>query len=561
MNPPIERDQPKTAVSEQAGISTRQPASVARSAGIVSLAVMASRVLGLAREMVFAFFFGASRSIANDAYVIAFRIPNLLRDLFAEGALSSAFVPVFSDYLVNKDEKAAFRLSNYIATLLILVLGTIVVLGIIFAPQVVLLIAHGFEEDPEKFALTVRLTRIMMPLILLVALAAQAMGILNARDRFAIPALSSSYFNIGSIVGGVAMAALLTDPTFSRPFQSIIENPVEGIAGMAYGVLIGGFLQYSVQWPSLRRIGLRFRPALSLSDPGVRRILKLMGPALIGGAAVQINVLINSNFASAIPENGAVSWLNYAFRFMQFPIGVFGVAIATATLPAVSRSAARDDIDEFRHTLASSIQMAFLLTIPSAIGLIVLGGPIIALIYERGLFTAADTGRTADALAFYAIGLAGYAAIKILAPAFYALGDARKPMLISLFSILINFILNWLLVDPMRERGLALSTSIVALLNFILLYLLIRRRIKGIEGRATLVATAKIIAASIMMGGVCWGVTNAAGAWLGHSFWARLVNVGTSVGVGAIVFYACAWLLGVEQLKAATGMLVRRLRR
>jgi putative peptidoglycan lipid II flippase len=246
---------------------------------------------------------------------------------------------------------------------------------------------------------------------------------------------------------------------------------------------------------------------------------------------------------------------------MQFPIGVFGVAIATATLPAVSRSAARDDIDEFRHTLASSIQMAFLLTIPSAIGLIVLGGPIIALIYERGLFTAADTGRTADALAFYAIGLAGYAAIKILAPAFYALGDARKPMLISLFSILINFILNWLLVDPMRERGLALSTSIVALLNFILLYLLIRRRIKGIEGRATLVATAKIIAASIMMGGVCWGVTNAAGAWLGHSFWARLVNVGTSVGVGAIVFYACAWLLGVEQLKAATGMLVRRLRR
>ncbi len=549
------------AVSQQEASPPRRPSSVARSAGIVSLAVMASRVLGLAREMVFAFFFGASRSIANDAYVIAFRIPNLLRDLFAEGALSSAFVPVFSGYLVNKDERAAFRLSNYITTLLILVLGTLVVLGIIFAPQVVLVIAHGFEDDPEKFALTVRLTRIMMPFILLVALAAQAMGVLNARDRFAIPALSSSFFNIGSIVGGVAVAALLTDPTFVRPIQSIIENPVEGIVGMAYGVLIGGFLQYSVQWPSLYKAGFRFRPALSLSDPGVRRILKLMGPALIGAAAVQVNVLVNSNFASAIPENGAVSWLNYAFRFMQFPIGVFGVAIATATLPAISRSAARKDLAEFRHTLANSVELAFLLTIPSAIGLVVLGRPIIALIYERGLFTPADTARTADALAFYAIGLAGYAAIKILAPAFYALGDARTPMLISLLSIFINFVMNWLLVNVMRERGLALSTSTVALLNFALLYLIIRRRVDGIEGRATLTATAKIIIASVVMGGACWALTNAAVAWLGDSFWPRMANVAGSVVIGAIVFYSCAWLLGVEQLKVATRMVAGRLRR
>ncbi|HXG66541.1 MAG TPA: murein biosynthesis integral membrane protein MurJ, partial [Blastocatellia bacterium] len=320
------------ATSEPA--ETKKSRSVARSAGIVSLAVMASRVLGLVREMVFAYFFGASKSFATDAFVIAFRIPNLLRDLFAEGALSSAFVPVFSEYLVKKDEKEAFRLSNMVVTALTLILGVIVILGIIFAPQVVGVFAPGFQDDPQKFALTVRLTRIMMPFILLVALAAQAMGILNARDRFGIPALSSSFFNIGSIIGGLLCAAFLADPTFSRPIRAIVENPIEGIIGMAYGVLIGGFLQYAVQWPSLRRAGFRYRPALGFTDPGVRRIFKLMGPAVIGAAAVQVNVLINSNFASAIPGDGPVAWLNYAFRLMQFPIGVFGVAIATATLPS-----------------------------------------------------------------------------------------------------------------------------------------------------------------------------------------------------------------------------------
>ena len=232
-------------------IAPRKRSSVARSAGIVSLAVMASRVLGLVREMVFAYLFGASKSFANDAYVIAFRIPNLLRDLFAEGALSSAFVPVFSDYLINRDEKEAFRLSNLVATGLIVVLGTFVVLGVVFAAPLVAFIAPGFQADPAKFELTVRLTRIMM-------LAAQAMGVLNARDRFGIPALSSSFFNVGSIIGGVSVAALLTDPTLSHPIRAIVDRPTEGIVGMAYGVLIGGFLQYAVQWPSLRRAGFRY---------------------------------------------------------------------------------------------------------------------------------------------------------------------------------------------------------------------------------------------------------------------------------------------------------------
>ena len=563
-HPVIARGQADGAAARASG-NGRRPGSVARSAGIVSLAVMASRVLGLAREMVFAYFFGASKSFANDAFVIAFRIPNLLRDLFAEGALSSAFVPVFSDYLVTKGEKEAFRLSNLVATTLIVILGLLVILGVIFAEPIVGLFAHGFANEPEKFALTVRLTRIMMPFILLIALAAQAMGVLNARDRFGIPALASSFFNVGSILGGVASAAFITDPTFSHPIRAIADHPTDAIIGMAYGVLIGGFLQFAVQWPSLRKAGFHYKPMLSFSDPGVRRIFKLIGPAVIGAAAVQVNVLINSNFASSVVnpatgtiDNGPVSWLNYAFRLMQFPIGVFGVAIATATLPSISRSAALTEIGEFRRTIASSIRLAFLLTIPSAVGLAVLGHPIIALIYERGGFKANDTDRTAAALAFYAIGLAGYSAIKILAPAFYALGDARMPMMISLLSIVTNFVMNWMLVGVLQERGLALSTSAVALMNFALLYVIMQRRIKGIEGRKTAMAVGKIILASIVMGAACYGVSNGISKFAGESFVARVVNVLASVGVGMAVFYLGASLLGVEELRAATNALTRR---
>lgn len=533
--------------------------SVARSAGVVSLAVMASRVLGLVREVVFAYFFGASKSFANDAFVIAFRIPNLLRDLFAEGALSSAFVTVFSDYLVTKDEKEAFRLSSLIATALIVILGTIVVLGVIFAPEVVRVFAPGFGDDPGKFALTVRLTRIMMPFILLVALAAQAMGVLNARDRFGIPALASSFFNLGSILGGLFFAGLLTDPTFSHPVRAMKDNPVDAIIGMAYGVLIGGFLQYAVQWPSLRRAGFRYRPMLSLSDPGVRRILGLMAPAVIGAAAVQINILINSNFASNIPGNGPVSWLNYSFRLMQFPIGVFGVAIATATLPAISRCAAVGEIGDFRHTLAGSIRLAFLLTIPSAVGLAVLGRPIIALIYQRGGFGPTDTDRTAAALACYAIGLAGYSAVRILAPAFYALGDARTPMLISLLSIVTNFVMNWLLVGVLQERGLALSTSAVALMNFALLFFLMGRRVNGIEGRRTAITIGKILIASSTMAIVCWAINRFVGRAMGESLAGRATNVAVSVGAGAAVFYVSASLMGIRELSAAVGAVANRL--
>jgi putative peptidoglycan lipid II flippase len=537
----------------------RERSNVARHAGTISLAVMASRVLGLVRDQVFAIFFGAGFHF--DAFLTAFRIPNLLRDLFAEGALSAAFVTTFSQVLATKGEKEAIRLSNRIATLMILVIAAISIIGWWQAPAIVQLLAPGFYDVPGKAELTITLTRIMIPFLLLVALAAQAMGVLNARGRFGIPALASAFFNVGSIVGGLLLG-FVVGPALG----------LSAIEGMAYGTLIGGFLQFAVQWPSLVRTGFSYRPMISLRDPGVRQIFSLMGPAIIGTAAVQVNVFVNTNFASSIIDpatgavaNGPVSWLSYAFRFMQFPIGVFGVAIATASLPSLSRSSAQTNYDEFRNTLAHSLALVFLLCVPSAVGLAVLGRPIIALIFEHGRFTAFDTIQTGDALAAYAVGLAGYAAVKVLSPAFYALGDARTPMFISLGSITVNYAMNYLLVGPFGHIGLAFSTSAVALVNFFLLGFLMRRRVGRLEGNRLGLKLARICAASIPMAAVAWLVSEFSAGLPLTGIALRLVRVSAAITLAAVTFYFACKLLRIEELDEAVdgvaGRFLRLLRR
>jgi putative peptidoglycan lipid II flippase len=531
-------------------------ANVARHAGIISLAVIASRVLGLVRDLVFAVFFGAG--FHYDAFLTAFRIPNLLRDLFAEGALSSAFVTTFTQVLEKKGEKEARLLSNRVATLMIIVISIISVIAWYEAPIIVAALAPGFFAIPGKAELAIELTRIMIPFLLFVALAAQAMGILNAHGRFAVPASASAFFNLGSIVGGLAFGFVL------GPFIGI-----SAIAGMAYGTLIGGFLQLAVQWPSLRDVGFSYRPMLSLSDPGVRQIAAMMGPAVIGTAAVQINVFINTNFASSIIDpatgaviNGPVSWLNYAFRFMQFPIGVFGVAIATAALPQLSRETAHADYQQFRRTLVHALILVFVLCIPSAVGLAVLARPIIALIFEHGRFTAFDTVQTGNALAAYAIGLTGYAAVKVLSPAFYAFGDARTPMLISLGSIVINYLMNSLLVVPFGHVGLAVSTSCVALVNFLALAMFMRRKLGRIGGRELGSKGLRIAAASVPMALVAWTVNELVPVLPLAGFALALTRVLFAVALAAISFYLfCRWLRVVEVNEAANAIAGRILRR
>src|SRR5207237_2612693 len=446
-----------------------QPQRVStRATGVVGVAVMCSRLLGLIREQVFAGLFGAGKNL--DAFLMAFRLPNLLRDLFAEGALSTAFIMTFSKKIAIEGDQSAWRLANRFAPLTAVFMTAITLLCIVFAPQLVDLLTWG-SWSPDKTALTILLTRIMWPFMLLGSLAALVMGMLNAKHVFGPPAMASSYFNLGSIIAGVAIGYWL-DPHFGA----------RSLVGLAIGTLIGGAWQLLGQFPSLWKVGYKYRADFHWRDEGVRTVLSLMGPAVIAASAVQVNVLINSGFAASL-GNGPVSWLNIAFRLMQLPLGIFGVAIGTVTLPLVSKSAAVGNVDEFRAILARGIRVAFLLTIPSAIGLAMFASPIISVIYQHGRFNAEMTRETAGALEFYAVGLVCYAGLRVLTPAFYAIGKRNTPMLISFFAIGANLFLTWLFTFRLGggHRGLAFSTSLVAPINFLFLYALMRRHVHMLE--------------------------------------------------------------------------------
>ena len=546
--------------------------SVARSAGIVSIAVMGSRVLGLVREQVFAAVFGAGYLF--DSYLVAFRIPNLLRDLFAEGALSVAFVKTFTDYQVKRSEEEAWQLASLVLNALVVILSAISLIGILAAPVIVSIIAKDFSVD--KAALTTTMTQIMFPFLLLVAMAAVAMGVLNTKGIFGIPASASTVFNVVSIIAGLAFAYWLSGGHFVK---SADKNAIPDLAsqwaiiGMSIGTMIGGAAQFLMQVPSLYRVGFRFKPILSFTDPGVRRVFRLMTPAILGTSAVQINVLVNTMFVSGI--NGAQVWLNCAFRLMQLPIGIFGVAVATAAIPALSKFAAQKDTDKFRETLGSSIRLVFLLTLPSACGLIVLGEPIIRLIYQHGNFDALDTNMTAWALAAYAVGLTGYAAIKIISPAFYALDDARTPMIISLASIVVNAVAGYAFRVTLSHVGVtdqtpggfghvgvALATSTIALVNFLALLILLRRKIKRIEGGKILISLLKIGAASGLLSAVCYFSYRLLQGFLGAgNLPFRAIEVFVPIALGGGVFLIAAKLLGVTELNQAYSAFAKKLGR
>lgn len=552
--------------------SATKQTSVARSAGIVSIAVMFSRVLGLVREMIFARYFGAG--FLYDAYVVAFRIPNVLRDLFAEGALSVAFVKVFTDYQINKGEKEAWRLASLVLNLLAVVMSVICIVGIIFSKQFVGLIADGFS--PEKAALATTLTQIMFPFIMLVALAALAMGVLNTKGVFGIPASASTVFNIVSIIVGLGVAYWLSGGGWaeSNDKTAIPDFASQwAIIGMAIGTLLGGAAQFLMQIPSLIRVGFRFTPILSFADEGVRKVLALMGPAIIGTSAVQVNVMINTYFVSEI--NGANSWLSYSFRLMQLPIGVFGVAVGTAAIPVMSRLASEGKIKDLRDTISSSVNLVFLLTLPSACGLIILGEPIVRMIYERGKFDSMDTSMTAAALAGYSVGLTGYAAIKILSPAFYALNDAKTPMIIALASIGVNLIGSYFLREWLSQYGVtpetphgyghvgvALATSIVALVNFFALALILRKRIKRLNGRDIMFSFLKIAVASAIMSAAAYGSYHLLlGNFGSATLTLKIIEAFVPIAAGATSFVIAAKILKVTELEQALGTIRRKFAR
>jgi putative peptidoglycan lipid II flippase len=470
-----------TPISESQVALTEAREKVARSTTLVSSATFVSRLFGLVREQIFAFLFGAG--FATDAFVAAFRIPNLLRDLFAEGALSAAFVPVFTDHLVNKDRKAAFRLGNLVLNALLIIVGVIVIVGILATPLIVDVIAPGFGNVPGKTALTAVMARIMFPFLLFVSLAAVAMGMLNSLHHFGVPAFAPVLFNLGMIVAGFVVCPLFDPP----------------IIGMAIGVLLGGLGQWTFQLPSLRKEGYRYRPELNLRDPGVRRIIALMTPAVFGLASTQINIFINTLIASYLSQ-GSISYLNYSYRLMYFPLGVFGVAVATVTLPVVSAYAAKREVGNVLSTCASSLKLVFFLTLPSIFFLSVAAKPIISVLYQHGRFKYADTVFTSQALVFYCVGLFAYASVRVIAPVFYAMGDTRSPVKASVLAVVVNVGLNLVFMKPLGFRGLALATSLAAVVNVSTLVVLLRRRVGALDMRDLGGSFLRLLGCSALMG-------------------------------------------------------------
>ena len=520
------------------------PGSLARSAGVIGLTTLTSRVLGLVREQVMAYFFGASNAV--DAFNVAFRIPNLVRDLFAEGAMSAAFVPTFTRTLAHEGRDAAWRLGHSVVTAVFVATATFAVLGIFFADPLVRLLAGDYALVPGKIELTVLLTRTMMPFLMLVATAAVAMGMLNSLDRFFVPALAPAVFNVCSILTTLALLPILG------------RLGVPTILAMAIGVLAGGIGQVAIQWPALRREGYRYQPLLDVRARGLREVLLLMGPGTLGLAATQVNVFVNTWLATS-EGTGAVSWLNYAFRLMYLPLGLFGVSIATASIPRIARRAAAEDRDGLRRTISTGVSMMLALTVPATLGLVVLARPIVALLFERGRFTSTDTAATAGALMCYAIGLSGYSIVKVATPTFYAIGQSRVPVLVSVATIALNIALNMTLVRTMGYRGLALGTSVAALVNAAVLLYLLARRLDGLHASHLASVTVRMLGAGAVMALVAWGVEHELAARLaGHGLGIQLARVGVAIVCGLATLALGARLLRVQEFSEVTSAILSR---
>ncbi|MCW5198456.1 murein biosynthesis integral membrane protein MurJ, partial [Desulfobulbus sp. F3] len=466
-------------------------------------------------------------------------------DLFGEGALSAAFVTVFSDYDTNKGSEATWRLASNVLVFLSMLLSLIVLLGMVFAGPIVRLLAPDFAEVAGKAELTALMTQIMFPFLILVALAAAVMGMLNTKGKFFVPAMSSSFFNIGSIIGGVSFSWLL--PKFGQP----------AIVGMAWGTLLGGLLQLLAQLPELGKTGFRFLPLLNLRDPGLRRILWLMLPATIGLSATQINVFVNTNFAASCME-GSVSWLNYAFRLVQLPIGVFGVAFSIAAMPVLARQAAQKDLAGLRQTFSSSLIMVFSLTIPATVGMILLAHPIIRLIFEHGAFTARDTAFTAEALVCYSCGLYAYSAVKIMVPVFYALNDTKYPVISSFVAVIINILFITLTIDSLSFRAIALATFCSMSLNFLFLGFMLHRKLAGFSLKHLGAGTLKILLASTVMAGGLIGLKMLLYSLLKGRISMQLVGVAVQIGGASLLYAAALHFFKLPEFDEITGKIRQR---
>lgn len=513
---------------------------IARAVGVLSGATALSRVLGFVRDIVTASYFGAGG--AMDAFLVAFRLPNMLRSLFAEGSLTVAFVPVFVETLETQGRRRADELGRICFTLLGVVLLAVSVAGVLGAPLLVRVLAWGFTQEPDKLALTVSLTRVVFPYIGLIGLTALAGGMLNSLGDFASPALAPVVLNLAMIAAVVGLSPFTTPPVRSA----------------AYGVLVGGVLQLWLQWRSLRVRGFVFRFAWDWRDAAVRRILQLLGPRVFGVGVYQVNIFVSTLIATWLPD-GSVSYLYYAERLFQLPLGVFAVAAGTAALPSLSRLAARNDLPGLRETLGETLRLTGFIVVPAAAGLLVLAQPILAVLLERGSFTPEMTRATAQALAFYALALIPVAGVKVVVPAYYALNDMRTPVRAAFWALLLNVAASLLLMGPMRHAGLALASALSNAFN--LAYLLWH-----LQGRAGPLPYRRLSGSFLRMGAASAAMALVVGVpslwvdWRGHGL-PVAAALGGLVAAGAGTYLGAAHLLGLGDASRLVGALGRRLRR
>lgn len=491
----------------------------------VSSMTFLSRILGFVRDFVIARIFGAG--LMTDAFFVAFKLPNLLRRLFAEGAFSQAFVPILGEYKNKLGEPEAKRLVDHVTSLLALALVIVTLIGMAGAPLLVYLSAPGFASDPDKFALTVELTRITFPYILFMSLVALAGGILNTWNRFAVPAFTPVLLNLSFIA-----MALFAAPWFERP-----------VIALGWSVFIGGALQLAFQLPSLKRINMLPRFALNVSDPGVRRILALMAPAILGVSVAQISLLINTIFASFL-ETGSVSWLYYADRLMEFPSGMLGAALGTILLPSLAKYHAKGEFDEYSRLLDWGLRLTLLLAAPAAVALATIATPLIATLFHHGAFTDVDVFKTRDALVAYSFGLLGLILVKVLAPGFYARQNVRTPVKIALLTLFVTQALNLALIGWLKHVGLALSIGLAACVNAGLLYRGLRRHGIYAPQPGWLAFSLKLALALSIMGCALWFASGNPSQWLQWNTSIRLLRLSFIVIFGAGIYFATLWLIG-----------------
>ena len=498
-----------------------------KSLAAVSSMTLFSRVLGFARDAIVARVFGAG--MATDAFFVAFKLPNLLRRIFAEGAFSQAFVPILAEYKSKEGEDATRVFVAYVSGLLTLVLAIVTIAGMLAAPWVIMVTAPGFADTADKFALTTQLLKITFPYILLISLASLVGAILNTWNRFSVPAFAPTFLNI-SMIGFALFAA----PLFHPP-----------VLALAWAVTVGGVLQLFYQLPHLKKIGMLVLPRISLRDAGAIRVVKQMGPAILGVSVSQISLIINTIFASFL-VSGSVSWMYYADRLMEFPSGVLGVALGTILLPSLSRSFASGNHDEYCRLMDWGLRLCFLLALPSAVALGLLAKPLTVSLFQYGKFTAFDALMTQRALIAYSVGLMGLIVVKVLAPGFYSRQDIKTPVKIAIVTLIMTQLMNLAVIGPLKHAGLSLSIGLAACLNASLLYWQLRKQKIFTPQPGWQRFLLRLVVAVMVMAAALLGVLSVMPEWSQGTMAWRLLRLMAVVAVGAIAYFATLALLGFK---------------